>query len=125
MSSLRLRLRPWDLRDAFGREGRFSFLPDDRLHVRIVGPFAPLWRCPGDDLIRIRDVAGFAVHAIFVVDEELLLTLVLGVVDHLVDGCRAETFAGISVFLSADCAAKRLGLRRPDARAGPLRVGFR
>ena len=80
--------------------------PLARLHLRVVGPLAALGRRPRDHLIGICDVAGLAVHAVLVVDEELPLPGVLRVVDHLVDGRRAERLARIAVLLGADVATQ-------------------
>jgi hypothetical protein len=46
-------------------------------------------------------VARLAVDAVLVVDEELLLPHVIGVVDHLVHGGRAEALGGVPVLLAA------------------------
>src|SRR3974390_1589457 len=44
---------------------------NDNLHIRIIRPAAAFRRHPGDVLVRILDVAGFAVDAILSVDHEL------------------------------------------------------
>src|SRR5260370_195014 len=54
------------------------------LHVRVIGPAAALRYHPIDVLLRVLNVAGFAMHAILRVDLQPLLAAP-GVFDDLVD----------------------------------------
>src|SRR5690606_15161517 len=65
------------------------------LQVLVVGPRASFGRDPGDDLVRVLDVAGLAVHAVGGVD---LQPAAGGVLDHLVDPRRAEARARVAIF---------------------------
>src|SRR5260370_15406434 len=65
------------------------------LHALVIRPAAALGRYPVDDLIRIGDIAGLAVHAIREIDLQSPRTLVF---DHFVDGGRAEILTRIAVF---------------------------
>src|ERR1700722_12868277 len=55
-------------------------------HIRIIRPAAALWRHPGDVLVRVFDVAGFAVDAILRVDHVAWLAALL---DPFIDASRA------------------------------------
>ena len=90
------------------------------LHLAVVGTLSAFWRRPRDDLVGIRDVAGLAVDAVFVVDKEPFPSRVIGVVHHFVDRGWAEAFAGVSIVPGTD--------RRADVRIGDFEmvglVGF-
>ena len=53
-------------------------------------PLATLRRRPYVDLVGIGDITGLAVHAIFVMDEELPRSGLFGILHHLVDGRVAQ-----------------------------------
>src|SRR5690348_886123 len=79
--------------------------------VLVVRTAAAFRRGPGDDLVRVLDVAGLAMHAVRRVDLQALA----GAVGHdLVDAGGAETLARIAVFLDA--------LGDADIRVGDLEV---
>src|SRR5215472_9821724 len=63
------------------------------LHSLIVRPAAALWRNPGDDLVRIHDVAGLAVHAVGCVEVNLFPRGSIAGFYHFVDARRAEVLA--------------------------------
>src|SRR5579859_346450 len=68
------------------------------LHAFVIRPAAALGRHPIDDLIRIGDVAGFAVHAVRKIDLQSPPALFL---NHLVNSCRTEILARIPVLDNA------------------------
>src|ERR1700730_2730228 len=76
-----------------------------RLQILVVGPRAALRGRPGNDLVRILDVAGLAVNAIRRID--LQPPSAGGVPDHLVYACGTEVLARIAVFLGAAGHADR------------------
>src|SRR5438309_6775693 len=67
-------------------------------HAIVIGPAATLGRNPGNDLVRIHDVAGLAVHAVGRIEVNLLATGDVGSLDHLVDIGRAKIATGIAIF---------------------------
>src|ERR1700730_11546829 len=76
-----------------------------RLQILVVGPRAALRGPPGNDLVRILDVAGLAVNAIRRID--LQPPSAGAVRDHLVYACGTEVLARIAVFLGAAGHADR------------------
>src|SRR5690606_23050579 len=68
------------------------------LQVLVVRPGAAFGRDPGDDLVRVLDIAGLAVHAVGRVD---LQPAAGGVLDHLVDARRTEARARVAVLHGA------------------------
>src|SRR5690606_18710098 len=74
------------------------------LQVLVIGTGTALGRDPGDDLVRILDVAGLAVHAVGGVDLQPPSGLVF---HHLVHAGGAEAGAGIAVFDRASLHADR------------------
>ncbi len=57
----------------------------DRSEVLVIRPRTTLGRDPGDDLIRVLDVAGFAVHAVGCIDLQAFAVRHARVVDHFID----------------------------------------
>lgn len=82
------------------------------LHVRIVRPVAPLRDCPVDVLARVFDVAGFAMHTVLKVDDELLFAVFF---DHFVNARWAVSLRGLCVFGQVD----------PDRDAGVFELQMR
>src|SRR5882672_1960056 len=72
-----------------------------RLHAVVVRSAAALGWDPGNDLIRVGDVAGFAVNAIRRVQANALRVGLSGVVNHFVDIGRAEILARVTEFFYA------------------------
>src|SRR5262249_2120161 len=54
-----------------------------------------------DDLIRIHDVAGFAMNAVGGVDLQSERSVSLPRIGHFIDGGRTEKLAGITIFVGA------------------------
>src|SRR5262245_16539091 len=73
------------------------------LHAVVLRPAASFGRHPGDDLIRIHDVAGLAVHAVRRVD--LQARRLTGLANDFVDVRRTEPRTGMTVLGSASRAA--------------------
>src|SRR5262245_35230816 len=73
----------------------------DRSELLVIRAAAAFGRDPCDDLIRIGDVAGLAVHAVRGIDLQLERTGLRLVGHHLVDVRRAEVLARISELLAA------------------------
>src|SRR5688572_22742123 len=80
-----------------GRFGARFFIASEVLVVR---PRTAFRRDPGDDFVRVLDVARLAVHAVRGVDLQALAGVrgAVGIVDDLVHARRAETRARIVVF---------------------------
>src|SRR6185437_415689 len=101
-----------------------------RLHAVIVRAAAALGRHPGDDLVRISNVAGLAVDAIRRVQADALAVGLSGVVHHFVNIRRAEILARVAEFLHAASIAD-IGLVNDQVRwlvlfvlgAGVIEVG--
>src|SRR6266404_5037532 len=72
-----------------------------RLHAVVVRSAAALGWDPGNDLIRVGDVAGFAVNAIRRVQANALRVGLSGVVNHFVDIGGAEILARVAEFFYA------------------------
>ncbi len=70
-------------------------------HAFVVRPAAALGWHPGDDFVRIHDVAGLAVYAIGRVQVDLQTARRVGGFDHLVHTGRAEVLARVAEFLHA------------------------
>ena len=68
------------------------------LHAFVIRPAPALRRHPINDLVRIGDVAGFAVHAVRKIDLQPPPALFL---NHLVNSCRTEILARIPVLDNA------------------------
>src|SRR6266853_4338369 len=71
------------------------------LHAVVVRSAAALGWDPGNDLIRVGDVAGLAVNAIRRVQANALRVGLSGVVNHFVDIGRAEILARVAEFFYA------------------------
>ena len=69
-----------------------------QLHSVVVRTAATLRRDPGNDLVRIHDVAGLAMDTVGEVHRDLFCAGHIRSFDHLVNLCRTEMLAGISVF---------------------------
>src|SRR5579863_6449893 len=74
------------------------------LHPVVVRTAATLGAHPGDDLVRIGDVAGLAVDAVRRVDLQVL-AFTARIIFHLVDRRRTEVLAGIAVLARAAAVA--------------------
>src|SRR5439155_5055427 len=72
-------------------------------HPIVLRPAAAFRRDPGDDLVRVHDVARLAMNAVRRVDLQLLAGALAH--DHLVDVRRAEALARVAVLLGADRVA--------------------
>src|SRR5580704_13621233 len=70
-------------------------------HAVVIRSAATLGRHPGDDLVRIGDVAGLAVHTVRRVQADALSVGLRGVVDHLVDIGWTEILARAAEFFYA------------------------
>ena len=76
------------------------------LHPFVIWTATAFGRDPVYDLIWIRDIAGLAVYAIRKVNLQFLSTVPLF---HLVNRCRAETLARVSIlFGAASCTDLRI-----------------
>ena len=79
------------------------------LHVDVDGAFAAFGWDPGDDLVRVGDVARFAVHAVREVDDEFAGNAAVRFLeDRFIHFRRAEILAWIAVF---DCALVAANVR--------------
>lgn len=74
-------------------------------HSVVIGPTAAFRWDPGDDLVGIHNVAGFAVDTIGEIDGDLLRAGHVGGLDHLVNFSRTEVLAGIAVLNRTTCVA--------------------
>ena len=76
----------------------------ESLHAFVVWSTATFGRNPVDDLVRIHDVARFAVYA---VREVYLQTpaSVAAILNHFIDSRRTKPLAGIAVLFGATCRA--------------------
>src|SRR5207248_1933871 len=110
--SAKLRRACGKMRAAEGRHSSDSGATFAMLQRLVVRPRAAFGRRPGDDVVRVLDVARLAVHAVGGVD--LQPPAARAVVHHLVDARRAEALAGIAELA---CAAARA-----DPRVGHLEV---
>jgi hypothetical protein len=70
------------------------------LHSLVVWTAAALRRDPIDNLIRVSDVAGFAVYTVGKIDF-YLAPVCFRIFFHFIDCCRAKTLARIAVFFGA------------------------
>jgi hypothetical protein len=68
------------------------------LHIHVIWTATAFRRNPIDDLVRIRDITGFAVDTIGSVNLKTILPLLE---DHLVNRRRAEVLARIALLLAA------------------------
>ena len=75
------------------------------LHSIVIRSAAALWRHPGDDLVRVRDVAGFAMHTVRWVQADAFAIRLRRVVQHLVNIGRTEVLAGAAEFFYAALVA--------------------
>ena len=73
-------------------------LQDIPSQIQIIRTRPTFRRDPIDDLVRVLDVAGFAMHAVGSIDLQSRAGVVL---HHFVNAGRAEADAGIAVFLRA------------------------
>src|SRR2546429_9546236 len=94
------------MRAAEGRHSSDSGATFAMLQRLVVRSRAAFGRRPGDDVVRVLDVARLAVHAVGGVD--LQPPAARAVVHHLVDARRAEALAGIAELA---CAAARAAPR--------------
>src|SRR5271165_741928 len=72
-----------------------------RLHAVVIRAAAAFRWHPGDDLIGVGDVAGFAVDAVGGVQADALAVWLACVVDHFVDVSGTEILAGAAEFFHA------------------------
>ena len=87
----------------------FRFLPTGFLHPIVIGPAAALRRNPGDDLVGIGDIAGFAVDAVGRIEFEAF-ALASGQFLHLIDRRGTKVLARVSKLLRAtDVADIKVG----------------
>src|SRR5271166_2633949 len=83
------------------RIARCEFRTAVFLHPFVVRPAAAFGWYPGDDLVRIHDVAGLAMHAVGRIEVNLQAAGRVGGLDHLIDTGRTEVLAGVAEFLHA------------------------
>ena len=74
-------------------------------HAIVIRPAATLGWHPSNDLVRIHDVAGLAVHAIGRIEVNLLAAGDVGSLHHLVHIRRAKIAAGIAILGDASGVA--------------------
>ena len=74
-----------------------------RLHVLVVRPTTALGRNPGNDFIRVHNIAGFAVDTVRRV--QMNLRLPIFAFNHLVNRCGTEVPAGIAILDGAALVA--------------------
>src|ERR1700680_3930354 len=70
-------------------------------HAVVVGAAAAFGRDPGDDLVGVRDVAGFAVDAVGRVQADALAIGLTWVIEHFVNVGGTEILAGAAEFFHA------------------------
>src|SRR5438093_12530552 len=77
------------------KSGRSETCPHTRTHSHpiVIRPTATLRRNPGDDLIWVMNVAGFAVHAVRWIQADALSVGLRGVINHFVNIRWAEVLA--------------------------------
>src|SRR5881398_2911291 len=77
------------------KSGRSETCPHTRTHSHpiVIRPTATLRRNPGDDLIRVMNVAGFAVHAVRWIQADALSVGLGGIINHFVNIRWAEVLA--------------------------------
>src|SRR5271155_5818017 len=80
---------------------RGTYLAFAGSHPVIVRPAATLRRHPGDDLVRVGDVAGLAVHTVRSVQADPFAVGLRGVFDHLIYISRTKILAGVAKFFHA------------------------
>src|SRR3954468_19544906 len=85
--------------------GRRAALNGGKIQRLVVRTRATLGGSPIDDLVRIFDVARFAMHAVCGIDLQTLATL--PVLDHFVDVGGAEAGAGVGILGCASGGADR------------------
>src|SRR5579862_715443 len=101
-----------------------------RSHAIVIRTAAAFWGDPGDDLVRVGDVAGLAVHAIRRVQADALSIGLGGIVHHFVYVGWAEILARVAKFLYASRVAN-VGVVNDQVRrlvlfmlgAGVVKVG--
>src|SRR6476660_2030000 len=76
-----------------------------RLHAVVIGAAAAFRWDPGDDLVRVHDVAGFTVHTVGRIQRNALAVRGRAVVHHLVDIGGTKILAGAAEFHDAALAA--------------------
>src|SRR6202035_1905454 len=69
-----------------------------KLHPVVIWPAAAFWRDPCDDLVRIGDVAGFAVDAVRWIQADALAIWLTAVALHFVDVGGTEILEVAAVF---------------------------
>ena len=74
-------------------------------HAVVVWTPSALRRHPGDDLVRILNVAGLAVHTVRGIQADALAVGLARVVHHFVDVRRTEILAWAAIFLDAALVA--------------------
>jgi hypothetical protein len=100
------------------------------LHAVIVRSAAALGRDPGDDLIWVGDVTGFAVNTVRRIQADAFSVRLRGIVDHFIYVGWAEILTGTAEFLNAASVAnvgvvnhQMRGLVFFVPRAGVVEVG--
>src|SRR5579863_6286529 len=73
----------------------------DSLHPIIIRPAPAFGRNPGDDLIGVGDVTGFAMYAVRRVQADALAIGLVRVIEHFVDVRGTEILARAAEFLDA------------------------
>src|SRR5215472_3626574 len=74
-------------------------------HAVVIRAAATLGRNPGDDLVRVRDVAGLAVDTIGGVQADALAMWLRCVFDQFIDVGGAKILAGAAIFFCAALVA--------------------
>src|SRR5207249_1026802 len=85
------------------KSGRSETCPHTRTHSHpiVIRPTATLRRNPGDDLIRVMNVAGFAVHAVRWIQADALSVGLRGVINHFINIRWTEVLARAAKFFNA------------------------
>src|ERR1700733_1037445 len=99
--SVRIRVDPWRRSSRARAPAPHYTASRDGSHAVVVRSTAALGRDPGDDLIRIGDVARLAVHAIRRVQADALAVGLGRVVDHFIDVGGTEVLARAAEFFHA------------------------
>src|SRR5437879_5116666 len=89
---------PWRFIRVNPRKSVAQFFPS---HAIVIRPAAAFGLDPGDDLVRILNVAGLAVYAVRGIQADAFAIRGRGVVEHLVNIGRAEMLAGTAEFANA------------------------
>src|SRR5207249_9590965 len=114
------------------KSGRSETCPHTRTHSHpiVIRPTATLRRNPGDDLIWVMHIAGFAVHAVRWIQADALSVGLRGVINHFIDVRWTEVLVRAAQLFDAALIAnvsvlddQMRGLIFFMLRAGIIKVG--